>query len=86
MDSGFVSGYASLKCCETKANSGRIGSCLGEFRAMHPVVAFLVNLLALYAVVGVVTALRFIVFGVTRVQPVPVSPVADQRSRRLSCL
>jgi len=29
--------------------------------------------LALYAVTGVVTALAFVIFGVTRVQPMPVS-------------
>jgi hypothetical protein len=40
---------------------------------MHPVVAFILNLLGLYAIVGVVTALAFVAFGVTRVQPAPVS-------------
>ena len=40
---------------------------------MHPLVAFLLNALALYATVGVVTALAFAAFGVTRVQPAPVS-------------
>lgn len=40
---------------------------------MHPLVAFLLNALALYATVGAVTALAFAVFGVTRVQPAPVS-------------
>lgn len=40
---------------------------------MHPLVAFLLNALALYAAAGVVTALAFAVFGVTRVQPAPVS-------------
>ena len=40
---------------------------------MHPAVAFLLNALALYAAVGIVTALAFVVFGVTRVQPAPVS-------------
>lgn len=40
---------------------------------MHPLVAFLLNALALYAAVGVVTALAFVAFGVTRVQPAPVS-------------
>ena len=40
---------------------------------MHPVVAFLLNLLALYVSVGAVTALVFVVFGVTRVQPAPMS-------------
>jgi hypothetical protein len=43
---------------------------------MHPLVAFLLNALALYAVLGVVTALAFVLFGVTRVQPAPVSPGA----------
>jgi len=40
---------------------------------MHPVVAFLLNALALYAAIGVVTALAFVAFGVTRVQPASVS-------------
>jgi hypothetical protein len=40
---------------------------------MHPVVAFLLNGLALYAVAGVVTALAFVTFGIKRVQPSPVS-------------
>jgi hypothetical protein len=40
---------------------------------MHPVVAFLLDLLALYAAVGAVTAIAFVIFGVTRVQPAPVS-------------
>ena len=40
---------------------------------MHPVVAFLLNMLALYAGVGLVTALAFVTFGVTRVQPASVS-------------
>ena len=43
---------------------------------MHSLVALLLNALALYAVVGVVTALAFVLFGVTRVQPAPVSPGA----------
>jgi hypothetical protein len=41
--------------------------------AMHPLVAFLLNALALYATVGVITALAFSAFGVTRVQAAPVS-------------
>jgi len=40
---------------------------------MHPLVAFLLNALALYAAVGVATAVAFVVFGITRVQPAPVS-------------
>ena len=40
---------------------------------MHPFVAFLLNALALYAAVGVVTAVAFVLLGVTRVQPAPVS-------------
>jgi hypothetical protein len=40
---------------------------------MHPLVAFLLNALALYAAIGLVTALAFVAFGVTRVQPAPVS-------------
>jgi hypothetical protein len=41
--------------------------------SMHPLVAFLLNTLALYATVGVITALAFAAFGVTRVQGAPVS-------------
>jgi len=40
---------------------------------MHPVVAFLLNALSLYAAAGVVTAFAFVAFGITRVQPAPVS-------------
>ena len=40
---------------------------------MHPVVAFLLNALALYAAIGVTTALAFAAFGVTRVQSASVS-------------
>jgi hypothetical protein len=40
---------------------------------MHPIVAFLLDLLALYAVIGIITGLAFVVFGITRVQPAPVS-------------
>ena len=40
---------------------------------MHPAVAFLLNAFALYAIVGVLTALAFVSVGVTRVQPAPVS-------------
>ena len=40
---------------------------------MHPVVAFLLNALALYATIGVAAALAFVSFGVTRVQPASVS-------------
>jgi len=40
---------------------------------MHPLVALFLNALALYAVIGVMTALAFVTFGVTRVQPAPVS-------------
>jgi hypothetical protein len=43
---------------------------------MHPLVAFLLDALALYAAVGAVTAVAFALFGVTRVQPAPVSPGA----------
>ena len=43
---------------------------------MHPVVACLLNLLALYAAIGAVTAVAFVLFGVTRVQPAAVSPGA----------
>jgi hypothetical protein len=42
-------------------------------RTMHPLVAFLLNALALYAALGIVTAVAFALFGVTRVQPAPVS-------------
>ena len=40
---------------------------------MHPAVAFLLNALALYAAIGVVTAFAFVTFGVTRLQPASVS-------------
>ena len=40
---------------------------------MHPIVAFLLNALAVYAAIGVATALAFVTFGVTRVQPAHVS-------------
>jgi len=40
---------------------------------MHPLVAFLLNALALYAAIGVVTAVAFVIFGVVRVQPAPLS-------------
>jgi hypothetical protein len=40
---------------------------------MHPIVTFLLNALALYAVAGAVTAVAFVAFGVTRVQPAPMS-------------
>lgn len=40
---------------------------------MHPIVAFLLNALAVYAAIGIVTALTFAAFGVTRVQPANVS-------------
>jgi hypothetical protein len=40
---------------------------------MHPVVAFLLNALALYAGVGAVVALAFAAFGVTRVQSAAMS-------------
>ena len=40
---------------------------------MHPVVAFLLWLSALYAAIGALTALAFVSFGVTRVQPASVS-------------
>ena len=43
---------------------------------MHPVVAFLLNALALYAAIGAMTAVAFSLFGVTRVQSAPVSPGA----------
>ena len=43
---------------------------------MHPVVAFLLNALALYAAIGAVTAVAFALFGVSRVQTAPVSPGA----------
>ena len=40
---------------------------------MHPFVAFLLWLLAFYAAIGAVTALAFVSFGVTRVQPAAMS-------------
>ena len=40
---------------------------------MHPVVALLLYATALYAAIGVVTAIAFAVAGVTRVQPASMS-------------
>lgn len=40
---------------------------------MHPIVAFLLNAFALYAAIGILTALAFVTVGVTRVQPAGVS-------------
>jgi hypothetical protein len=40
---------------------------------MHPFFACLLNLLALYAAIGLATAIVFVLFGITRVQPAPVS-------------
>ena len=40
---------------------------------MHPVVAFLINVLAIYVAIGVVAGLAFASFGVTQVQPASVS-------------
>jgi hypothetical protein len=40
---------------------------------MHPAVALLLELVALYAVIGAVAALAFVLFGVTRVQGAPLS-------------
>jgi hypothetical protein len=40
---------------------------------MHPIVAFLLNAVALYAAFGLATALAFVTFGVTRVQPAAVT-------------
>jgi hypothetical protein len=40
---------------------------------MHPVVAFLLNALALYVGIGAAVALAFAAFGVTRVQPASMS-------------
>jgi hypothetical protein len=40
---------------------------------MNPVVAILLDLLALYAVIGAFTALAFAAVGVTRVQPMSMS-------------
>jgi len=40
---------------------------------MHPIVAILLNALALYGVAGAVTAVAFVTLGVTRVQPAPLS-------------
>jgi hypothetical protein len=42
---------------------------------MHPAVAFLLDALALYAAIGIVTAVAFVTFGVTRVLPEP-APVS----------
>ena len=38
---------------------------------MHPAVAFLLDALALYGAIGVVTAVAFVAFGITRVLPEP---------------
>ena len=43
---------------------------------MHALVACLLDLLALYAALGLVTAVAFVTFGVTRVQPAAMSPGA----------
>ena len=43
---------------------------------MHPIVAFLLDALALYAAIGALIALSFVTYGVTRVQPASVSPGA----------
>jgi hypothetical protein len=40
---------------------------------MHSVVAFLLDALALYVAIGAATAVAFVAFGVTRVQPASVS-------------
>jgi hypothetical protein len=40
---------------------------------MHPAVAFLLNALVVYAAAGVLIAAAFAAFGVTRVQPAPMS-------------
>jgi hypothetical protein len=40
---------------------------------MHPVVAFLLDVLALYAALGIIAAIAFAAVGVTRVQAAPVS-------------
>jgi hypothetical protein len=40
---------------------------------MSPIVACLLTVLALYAAIGLVAALAFVAFGVTRVQPARMS-------------
>ena len=40
---------------------------------MHPVVAFLLSALALYAAIGVAIGVAFVTVGITRVQPARVS-------------
>jgi hypothetical protein len=40
---------------------------------MHPVVAFVLIALGAYAAIGAVTALAFVAFGATRVQPMPLT-------------
>jgi hypothetical protein len=40
---------------------------------MHPAVAFLLDVLTFYAACGAVAAIAFVTFGVTRVQPAPMS-------------
>lgn len=40
---------------------------------MHPVVSVLLSALTAYAAAGLVTAVAFAAFGVTRVQPAPMT-------------
>jgi hypothetical protein len=71
-------GQPKLPRRETKIARDRTGSggLFWRYRAresMHPVVAFLLHALAVYAAAGLVTAVAFVAFGVTRVQPAPMS-------------
>jgi hypothetical protein len=73
-----VSGHPKLPRRETKIARDRtgFGGLFWRHRAresMHPVVALLLSALAAYAAAGLVTAVAFVAFGVTRVQPAPVS-------------
>jgi hypothetical protein len=40
---------------------------------MHPLVSFFLSALAVYAAIGLLTALAFVCLGITRVQPPSVS-------------
>jgi hypothetical protein len=77
-DSAFAGLRASLKCRAVKRKSAATVEAEAVYSGatMNPVVAFLLNLLALYGAIGAVTAVAFVTFGVTRVQPASVSPGA----------
>ena len=66
---------ASLKCPAVKRKSAATVEAEAVYPSgtMHPVVACLLTVLALYAAIGAVTAVAFALFGVTRVQDAAVS-------------